>query len=67
MAMSDKCRYGRSNAGVIHIKIGPRAVACNSRNNGVWTSTISEKTAAAAAERTFCKKCFPNGKPGTGE
>ncbi|WP_447875845.1 hypothetical protein [Serratia fonticola] len=55
--------YGKSSSGMIHHRLGSMAVACSSGNRGMRNIPIDEKKVTAAKPESFCKKCFPNGKP----
>ena len=53
-----KSRSGTYHKGFDH----GGAVMCNARA-GLKVSAARENDIARANESTFCKKCFPNGKP----
>lgn len=56
-------QYGKSSSGMIHHRLGSMAVACSSGNRGVKNIPVDEKIVTAAKPESFCKKCFPGGKP----
>jgi len=56
-------QYGKSRTGVIHWRLGPQAVGCSSGHRGMRNTQIDENAVAAAQPESFCKKCFPKGKP----
>lgn len=56
-------QYGKSSTGMIHQRLGPQAVACSSGNRGMRNMQVDETAISAARPESFCKKCFPNGKP----
>ena len=53
---------GRSRTGVYHEMRGDYAARCNSRN-GIRLAIAQVQLFENASEDSFCKKCFPNGKP----
>lgn len=54
-----------SRTGVLHAPyIGSyNATPCNSRNSGFYMGRVTAAHAKRAAAESWCKKCFPQGKP----
>jgi hypothetical protein len=52
----------KGRTGVYHRAIGNSAARCNSRT-GIVMGAVTIESVSRAMESTFCKKCFPNGKP----
>lgn len=55
--------YGISSSGMIHERIGPMSVACSSGNRGMRNLPVDVVNVSQAKPESFCKKCFPKGKP----
>ena len=63
--MERRIYIGTSNSSKFHLCCGPNATYCNARS-GVQNRKAAGKVILAASEKSFCKKCFPNGKPNEG-
>lgn len=53
---------GRSTKGVYHKMLGNSVARCNTRS-GIKLSLACSTNFERATESSFCKKCFPEGKP----
>ncbi len=55
--------FGKSSTGTIHHYLGPQSAQCSSRTRGIRLVLITEQAFLSARESSFCRKCFPGGKP----